>query len=401
MPVICRLPGGSGNGSGETSELSLNIFTQPDEPEIKDGLWIQRANSHKKIVVDNLISTSGEWSNIYDAPFKFEAVKPALYNGQIMAFDSSYNLWAFDGSTWTQVGSDSSNIYGPLCVVNNALFCVCSNAQLDSEGYTYGPAIFKWNGTTWTKTANIPVSDMDMISVDSCVVYNNYIYMFKIVTNSSAGNQTTQLMKTNGSSFSTAASSNYVIYSYGHGVALNDTIYWLGYYFNSSSTVDISLCLITSNGRTITLPSTNNTPFTSVAWNTDVFDSIIHGILHVSDVYMHYTFDGTTWTKLFDMSQTYETYPCAYNTRLYILGNTKYMYYSKTHEKYEPHTLILQIADTHDGPYVTALVKTSDVVENSRFLTNFNDVFFVGDSGLETTDPIYYGNGTKWIKFKN
>ena len=180
-------------------------------------------------------------------------------------------------------------------------------------------------------------------------------------------------------------------------------IYWLGDYMYGDGSVDVPICLFTYNGSSLSLPSSNNTPFSSSAlWYPYVFDNIVHAFVLVSkNTYKHYTFDGSTWTKLFDMTHTIQMYLCAYNTRLYAFGSNQIMYYSKTHDKYPEHTLILQIADTHDGPYSAALVNVSSIVSNGRFLTNFNDVFFVGESGLETTDPIYYGDGSKWVKFKN
>ena len=404
MPVISRLPGGvGGSGSGGTSELSLNIFTQPDEPETKDGLWIRRANTHKKIVVDNLISASGEWSDIIGASIGISTDRPIVFNDRIVMFDNSYNLWSFDGGIWAQMGESVDGANGALCVIGSTLYCVSGWAPTDSSGSTWGPVLFKWTGSTWTKVCNIPASDTDTLLIESVVVYNNYIYLFKIVTNSSSGVRSTQLLRSSGSSFSTIATSNYTINIYGNGFVLNNTIYWLGSYWNNDVTVDVDRCLITSTGSNISLPSSNSTPFSNnVYWTADVFDSVTHMFVEeTSGVYKHYAFDGSIWTKLFDMEHTTEMWLCGYNTRLYAFNRSQYMYYSKTHDKYPEHTLILQIADSHDGPYETALVNTTALVTNGRFVTKFDDVFFVGESGLETTDPIYYGDGSKWVKFKN
>ena len=404
MPVICRLPGGSQGSDSGSSDLQLNIFTQPDEPETKDGIWVQKANSHKKIVVDNLISTSGEWSDKSTTPFTFDAYsRPVLLGDKIIAFDSANNLWSFDGTTWTKIGDNSSGGFGQLCVLNNTLYAICDSFSLDSTGSNFGHALIKWTGSTWVRAGTLPSSDTDMPEPESCVVYNNYIYMLSLSYNSSTGTNQTKLLRSNGSTFSTVATYNYTVYAKGNGVAFNSNIYWLGNYTNNSS-VDITCCMLTSNGSSITFPSTNNTVFGSVDtfWYPEVFDSIIHLLSYpASGGYGHYTFDGSTWTKMFDMGSVSSMDLCVYNTRLYAMGGNTIMYYSKTHEKYDPHTLILQIADTHDGPYTTALVKTSDIIPNSRFITNFDDVFFVGESGLETTDPIYYGDGSKWVKFKN
>ena len=128
MPVICRLPGGSqGSGGGGSSDLQLNIFTQPDEPETKDGIWVQKANSHKKIVVDNLISTSGEWSEISTAPLTFRTyqARSVLFNNKIVTFNTGCDLWSFDGSTWTLMYRHGDEwVDGQLAVINNTLYCI-------------------------------------------------------------------------------------------------------------------------------------------------------------------------------------------------------------------------------------------------------------------------------------
>ena len=144
MPVICRLPGGSQGSDGGSSDLQLNIFTQPDEPETKDGIWVQKANSHKKIVVDNLISTSGEWSDKSITPFTFDAYsRPVLLGEKIVAFDGANNLWSFDGTTWTKIGDNSSGGFGQLCVLNNTLYAICDSFSLDSTGSNFGYALKK------------------------------------------------------------------------------------------------------------------------------------------------------------------------------------------------------------------------------------------------------------------
>ena len=102
MPVVCRLPSGSGgSGSGgTTSDLSLNIFTQSDQPDISDGVWVQTQNRYSKVVVANAISTDGEWSDVAGTlPTSFSAYnKPVLFNGKMYLVDSmSYGTYMFDG----------------------------------------------------------------------------------------------------------------------------------------------------------------------------------------------------------------------------------------------------------------------------------------------------------------
>ena len=50
MPTINRLP--IGGGASSSGAAGLNIFTQPNEPEKKDGIWIQTGNQYEKIITD-------------------------------------------------------------------------------------------------------------------------------------------------------------------------------------------------------------------------------------------------------------------------------------------------------------------------------------------------------------
>ena len=68
---------------------------------------------------------------------------------------------------------------------------------------------------------------------------------------------------------------------------------------------------------------------------------------------------------------------------------------------YDPYTLIIQRGDTNNGVYITAFADMSVIAgSNNRFQTGFDDAWYFGASAFETT-PIYYGNGSSWVKFKN
>ena len=141
MPLSCKLAGGSG-GSGSGDGTSLNIFTQPNEPDIKDGIWVKKINTHKKIVVDNRISTEGEWSDaIIDCPITIGAVsQPVSYGNKIaVVSDNSTGLYTFDGSSWTKIGEQPPIGNGCIpMVLNNTLYVFGGNGGLYDQGIDYG-----------------------------------------------------------------------------------------------------------------------------------------------------------------------------------------------------------------------------------------------------------------------
>ena len=398
MPISCKLAGGSG-GSNSGDGASLNIFTQPNEPDIKDGIWIKKTNSHKKIVVDNRISTEGEWSNIItDCPLRIvQNAKPVIYGNTIaVVADDDTGLWTFDGETWTNIGGKPPIGYnGVSIVLNNILYFLGGYGDLYEQGIEMDKGICKWDGMKWTGATSLP---FEMTYRFGIAVYNGYIYCLT----PDFTNEKTYLWRSSGSGFTKVATMNYVVSNVSGGFVYNNKIYWILNYYDSSSTY--YQVMATCNGSSVTLNAgsipfiKNDTLISGVLYN-----DVIHTILKFYNTgeYKHYKYDGSTWTYMFTMPG--EMFLCPFNTRLYAFGGIQRMYFSKTHEKYDPHTLVLQISSSHDGPYSTAFVNTSSFItgENNRFVSNFDDVLFIGEDGIDTTDPIYYGDGTKWVKFKN
>ena len=64
MSIINRLPIG-----GEASSGAINVFTQIDEPDKKDGIWIQTNKNYNNIVFDTSTTTDdGSWTDIGGTP---------------------------------------------------------------------------------------------------------------------------------------------------------------------------------------------------------------------------------------------------------------------------------------------------------------------------------------------
>ena len=103
-----------------------------------------------------------------------------------------------------------------------------------------------------------------------------------------------------------------------------------------------------------------------------------------------------------------------YNGDIHILGggysndvsvSKKHYKFQSPEKVYDPNTLILYRSDQHNGTYLTAIADTSAIIDdgnnNNRFVSGFDDVVYFADSAFDWNAPMYYGDGTKWIKFKN
>lgn len=408
MPVVCRLPSGSGgSGSGGTSsDLSLNIFTQSDEPDISDGVWVQTSNRYSKVVIANAISTDGEWSDVVGTlPTSFSAYnKPVLFNGKMYIVDSmSYGTYTFDGSSWTRVGDGpgiGTNIQ--LIVYNNELYCFGGDGSL--SGYDVGKGMCKWTGNSWSSYSVISV---DCSVQDSLLAYNGYVYWFG--PNLTVSPQCSELWRFNGSTFTKMITTDYVLTNNGLNVAYNSVAYWMIDYYNNTTYDETNNAIASYTGGSSISFLSSSTPFSNendYCVSAVVHDGSIHMILGFSDssrnyTYKHYKWNGSVWTYMFTMTQA--LWLCPIGTALYAFGDEIGKCFSKTLDKYAPNTLILHIASTHDGSYETAFVNTGSLISgnDARLTTKFNDVYYIGDSGANTSDPIYYGNGTQWVKLKN
>ena len=75
--------------------------------------------------------------------------------------------------------------------------------------------------------------------------------------------------------------------------------------------------------------------------------------------------------------------------------------YSLAKQNFDNNTVILQRKETGNGKYQTAFADlTKSVSGVNRFISGFDDAWFYSNGGFENC-PMYYGNGSQWIKFKN
>ena len=70
---------------------------------------------------------------------------------------------------------------------------------------------------------------------------------------------------------------------------------------------------------------------------------------------------------------------------------------------YNPNTVIINKGDSQNGVYLTNMFDTSYMIGNNsnRFVSGFDDCFYFADTAFDWNAPMYYGDGSRWIKFKN
>jgi hypothetical protein len=137
--------------------------------------------------------------------------------------------------------------------------------------------------------------------------------------------------------------------------------------------------------------------------------------LHYCAYDSHYKFNdsSSSWVQVSkcdglpsDIDYLYSA--ISYNGIIYLFTgkyDKKFMCLKSPSVVYDPNTLILHKKNTYTGTYLTAIADTSAIIDdgnnNNRFVSSFDDCYYFADSAFDWTAPMYYGNGSQWIKFKN
>ena len=84
--IISRLPMGGGGAKPGIKDgkglVNLNIFTQQNEPEVKDGIWIKTNGSVDNILLTNDIFTSTLTKTIDDGYYE-SSFTNTVYNNEL------------------------------------------------------------------------------------------------------------------------------------------------------------------------------------------------------------------------------------------------------------------------------------------------------------------------------
>ena len=371
MAANIRSISSGGNG------VSLNIFTQLEEPEIKDGIWVKTNKQYERVVVNNQpLQQNGAWSSLGDLPCEFQNDTALVFNNEVhIICKASKSHYKFDGTSWTYIST---------LPINNYQSCgVIYRGEIHIFWYTNH---YKFNGTSWTS-----VSTHNNFGQSFPVVYNDKIYVFMpsqylYIYDGAAWSRVS--IDVNG--ISGAVVYKGIVYTViGQKMyKLNDDLKLVSY-GTLPVTVEMGRgCLIIHNGE-------------------------IH-ILGSSSYNTHYKYDGTSWTNVSTIPYYfYQGAAVSYNNSIIIIGGNdiggseaqynkkKFYQFLYSENMFDKHTVILQRGD-HNGTYLTTFVSTPDIIgDHNRFVSGFDDVFYFDETSFDWNAEMYYGDGTQWIKFKN
>ena len=326
-------------------------------------------------------------------------------NGKFYILDNSSNWYIVNGQTLTQVCSDGNEqrkVTRILYNYNGIIYYIEYNTDSYGDNNYF---IKAFNGTnTWT-LCEAMYADTNVFAL------NNNLYMFgKSVStgyyNVYTLNKTIVLQTYN---------SNASLLYYGEMILIrtkgSDKASNIYYIFNGNNMTrtnmfdnksNVIFSPYTLNGKTIGIENYRDSKILMYDYDTDTLTTIL------SSSALDYPDTGMEIYKYNKRIYYYITY----NEDIFIAdnmlvngnGNIGYFRISKfTAPKnvYSPNTLIIDKSNLYSGGKYSTEIAGPKIENNQRFLTGFDDVFYFAYSAFDWNAPMYYGNGSQWIKFKN
>lgn len=370
-----------------------------NEPEKKDGIWIKTNNQYEHILINQKYSNyqSGVWSNDTPIPYDYYyAVCNISYNNAIYTIGVNGIVCKYSNGVWTRYTATFPELSSGgkfAAIYNDKLYL--ANKDI----------VYVYNDIT-TYNKSIPIGyDIDGDAI-ALFIYNNSIYCmgygdpymvtYKINTNTDTATKITNYVnRCDGDWIDIGIINGHIYIIYGWTLYLVDNI------------DDIKN---TSIHAKLTIPGLSN--YKSTPGGTCFKDNMMH-IFY--DKY-HYVTNGNTLTQICTLPNNHLHYysnGCVFHDDIHLIGGninhtygatiTDHIKFQSPEKVYSPNTLIINRGNSNSGVYLTAINDNSEVIKgnNNRFVSGFDDCFYFADSAFDWNSPMYYGDGSRWIKFKN
>ena len=385
MPVTSKLPaGGSGGKLGFNNgkfTAELNIYTQMDEPKEKNGIWVKTQNKCKNILTNQKIfEDDGTWSISQPLPERapnngsYYTDYATQYNNKLyIALGSS--LYSYDGNTFVKCIS-----------LPNSFYYIT----------TYDGAIYM---TTYGSTSvYMYIDNLTLTKIADFDTYNEEYSLFAIDNNLYAMKDTARektFYKYNGISEFNEMSNK---------ISINSCIFYTIY---KGAVCNGGNCIyITRHGDFV---ADRSCSISDTLVGIATFNNTIYMISKTE--YYKMENDKMTLIGNLPFRVNYEGSYGANNlhrfkNKLFVSTDPEYndqqfATYSATEKKFDNGTLIIQKSD---DCYNVGIHKVllSDFNSNNiqDYYMAFDDIFYYGNGGFEWDAEMYYGDGTKWIRFK-
>ena len=356
----------------------MNLFVQTTEPEIKNGIWVKTDTQYEnKIAVQNALSETGEYTKLKNIPYDFSG-GAVIIGTDIYLLDRNTN-YKYDTltDTYTQLTNIPVNFhYGSAVAVGTDIYLLGGE---NSVRY-----IYRYNTLldTYLKLSNIPYS----FSYGSAVAIGTDIYLLGGNISGSKNYKYDTLTDTY-----TQLTNIPISFNRGSAVAVGTDIYLLG--GNTSSRNNYKY-----NTLTDTYTKLANIPYnfyqgSAVAVGTDIY--LLGGNSSQNNNYKYNTLTDT-YTQLTNISFSFSS-GCAVlsGLNIYLLCGTYNYKFTLTLQNDIPNN---SLVFEQGGMMYKTILFDSGFTNGIEY--KFTNVWLKNADGtIDTTTPIYYGDGTKWIQF--
>lgn len=393
-----------GSSSGGSIE-GLNIFCQTEEPEVKDGIWIQGDKTFDSVKVTDIVSNDPYWASTNSSALPY-AVN-SYRSTRVQKGADVYILdYATSGFRYNVVTGESEKITYPSdCTVNMA----CTyNDDIYLFGYNSTNA-FKYNTITKEFTQLATAMPRTVTETLEAVLVGEYIYLLGGAWGNTSNNTYGCAYKYSIANDTYTKLSNTPLKSIMGGWAckkVGDKIYIFGSYSGSNTMYEYDIASDSYTKKAALGYPIKNAQTLACVIGTDIY---YFGTHDSSTTYATkaYKYDTTTdtHTQLPDIPHNfYYGYSGAavayYDNKVYLMSGgvgkrLTIMEFPKV--EFNDNSVVIQSGDI----YKTHFMTPPSIVEGG-LETPFKDAFHYTDAnGLNGTLPTYYGDGTKWNKFKN
>lgn len=407
--VSCVLNGATLNfkSAGGGGMLDYNLYAQPSEPAKKEGIWIKSDHGYTNANVDNQVFLANSWltDSFATPPTNLWCKNPLIVGSDVYLLDTNFGQLFYKYSTitntWTTLANYGNIADGPVSTIvqDNYIY-----ALLYVTTSTYKLCRYSISNNTWTQIAITGTAPSESASICKPII-DNKVYGF---TGNICFNWLTFTWEsaTMVCTIATATGYDYVSIGAKNYVATKPNL----------SIYD----MVTNTYSTVPLPSGYGYCYASaiVVGGDIYFFGVADGTSggfdnEYGNKAFKFNTDTLTWTALPNVPQyvgfpilfliNFQIHVCGYKTGTSSTVTPWQKVFTITSKQYAEDTFILLRNSDRSGSYCTELVTAQGITGSlyTRFADWFNDAMLFYGGTLHNEFPTYYGDGTKYVKFKN
>lgn len=407
----------------------LNIFIQPDEPEYKDGIWIQTDETLpiQQILMDEdpyVINTWCNYKTVPQPPYSQSLTYPCIYNNMMYVFGRTsspyrqcYKMNLDTGETTIFEAPEGYILYCKrACVVGDDVYLVGASAVKAD----YQPQnLYKYNipTNTWTTLTPCPVTPA---ANSSFIHFDGNIYMPKYMVEGSTSSTVTGMYRYNieEDAWYDEGKLNFYYSSSGQWVWGDIILFpragksssnaydhtWFGYYKPSTKESGI---LLNEQGKEIRLKQSTASGYSANNYGC-VYNDTYYGISPSwSQKFEWYnlktgeqaTFTSETGVTSFGTTNYLFCFP--YKGKIYYIAGTTMNALGGETKELPEQSLIISQGRNNPSAVTTQLFNVNNAYIGRLLYPLFDVIYHSTETGTLDKLTIHYGNGTEWIRFKN